>query len=90
MFKSLVKRWMMLTDIKDNFQLNTSSLFTYWYPKGYLYKWPLKLTPHSFNMMPMDQKKLGYEGYFMRNVNQKDRYRLYVKNAIYRSCIMAL
>ena len=44
-----------------------------------------QITPHSSNMMALDKKKLGYryEGYSMRNVDQKDWYRLYVKNAIY-------
>ncbi len=39
MFKSHVKRWMMVTDIKDIYHQNLSSLSTYRYPKGYLYKY---------------------------------------------------
>ncbi len=34
----------------------------------------------------MDQKTLGYEGYFMRNVDQKDRYMFWPLGPIFLIC----
>ncbi len=35
------------------------------------FKWPLYLVPKPLNVIPEGLEKVGYEGFFMRNVDQK-------------------